>query len=91
MKMTRRTDLEFPGLPFSIRHGEVKDVPDDPEAAAFIGASTSFQQVPEPERKTPRKETSHPDRLCRGLHATRTPRVEGFPHGKAFGLRGCSP
>jgi hypothetical protein len=91
MKMTSSTDLEFPGLPCSIRHGEVKDVPDDPEAAAFILASTSIREVPEPESKTPRKDTSHPDRLCRGLRATRTPRVEGFPHGKAFGLRGCSP
>jgi hypothetical protein len=36
MQMTRRTDLEFPGLPCALRHGEVKDVPDDPEAAAFI-------------------------------------------------------
>ena len=57
MKMTRRTDLEFPGLPFSIRHGEVKDVPDDPEAAAFILASTYIQEVPELESKTPRKDT----------------------------------
>ena len=36
MKMTSSTHLEFPGLQFAIRHGEVKDVPDDPEAAAFI-------------------------------------------------------
>jgi len=104
MKMTSSTHLEFPGLQFAIRHGEVKDVPDDPEAAAFILASTSIQEVSEPERKTPRKDPSHPDRLCRGLRATRPPchltrttrrgdcsRVEGFPHGKAFGLWGCSP
>ena len=39
MKMTSTTDLAFPGLPFAIRQGEVKDLPADPEAAAFILAS----------------------------------------------------
>jgi hypothetical protein len=39
MKMTSTTDLAFPGLPFAIRQGEVKDLPADPEAAAFIVAS----------------------------------------------------
>jgi hypothetical protein len=57
MKITSSTDLEFPGLQFAIRHGEVKDVPDDPEAAAFILASTYIQEVSEPESKTPRKDT----------------------------------
>jgi hypothetical protein len=51
MKITSSTHLEFPGLQFAIRHGEVKDVPDDPEAAAFILASTSIQEVSEPESK----------------------------------------
>ena len=55
MKITSSTDLEFPGLQFAIRHGEVKDLPDDPEAAAFILASTYIQEVPEPESKTTRK------------------------------------
>jgi hypothetical protein len=55
MKITSSTDLEFPGLQFSIRQGEVKDLPDDPEAAAFILASTYIQEVPEPESKTTRK------------------------------------
>jgi hypothetical protein len=36
MKITSTTDLEFPRLKFAIRQGEVKDLPDDPEAAAFI-------------------------------------------------------
>jgi len=36
MKITSTTDLAFPGLQFAIRQGEVKDVPADPEAAAFI-------------------------------------------------------
>jgi hypothetical protein len=55
MKITSTTDLEFPGLKFSIRQGEVKDLPDDPEAAAFILASVSIQEVPEPESQTTRK------------------------------------
>jgi hypothetical protein len=49
MKITSTTDLEFPGLQFAIRQGEIKDLPDNPEAAAFILASTYIQEVPEPE------------------------------------------
>ena len=49
------TDLEFPSLNFSIRQGDVKDLPDDPEAAAFIVASVYIQEVPEPESQTTRK------------------------------------
>jgi hypothetical protein len=52
MKITSTTDLEFPRLHFAIRHGEVKDLPADPEAAAFIVASVYIWEVPEPERKT---------------------------------------
>jgi hypothetical protein len=36
MTITRSTNLEVPGLHFSIRPGAVKDLPADPEAAAFI-------------------------------------------------------
>ena len=57
MKITSSTDLEFPGLKFSIRQGEVKDLPADPEAAAFILASAYIQEVPEPESKTTRTDT----------------------------------
>jgi hypothetical protein len=57
MTITRSTNLEFPGLHFSIRPGEVKDLPADPEAAAFILASTYIQEVPEPENKTTPKDT----------------------------------
>jgi hypothetical protein len=58
MKITSSTDLEFPGLHFSIRQGEVKDLPDDPEAAAFILASVYIQEVvPEPESTSTRKDT----------------------------------
>jgi hypothetical protein len=56
MKITSTTDLEFPGLKFSIRQGEVKDLPDDPEAAAFILASTYIREVPESESKTRHKD-----------------------------------
>jgi hypothetical protein len=63
MKITSTTDLEFPGLKFSIRQGEVKELPDDPEAAAFILASTYIREVPEPERKTRRQEADPPSRL----------------------------
>jgi hypothetical protein len=49
--------MEFPGLKFSIRQGEVKDLPADPEAAAFILASTYIQEVPEPENETTQKHT----------------------------------
>ena len=56
MKITSSTDLEFPGLKFSIRQGEVKDWPADPEAAAFIVASVYIREVPEPESKTTRKD-----------------------------------
>ena len=52
MKITSTTDLEFPRLQFTIRHGEVKDLPADPEAAAFILASVYIREVPEPERQT---------------------------------------
>jgi len=57
MKITSTTDLEFPGLKFAIRQGEVKDLPDDSEAAAFILASVYIQEVPEPESQTTRKTT----------------------------------
>ena len=57
MKITSTTDLEFPRLKFAIRQGEVKDVPTDPEAAAFILASVYIQEVPEPESQTTRKDT----------------------------------
>ena len=50
MKITSSTDLEFPGLHFAIRQGEVKDLPDEPEAAAFILASVYIRDVPEPAR-----------------------------------------
>jgi hypothetical protein len=53
--MTSTTDLEFPGLQFAIRQGEVQDVPADPEAAAFIGASVSIREVPEPQSETTRE------------------------------------
>jgi hypothetical protein len=49
MKITSTTDLEFPGLRFAIHQGEIKDLPDDPDAAAFILASAYIQEVPEPE------------------------------------------
>jgi hypothetical protein len=66
MKITRSTDLEFPSLTFAIRQGEVNDVPADPEVAAFIVASTSIQEVPEPGSKTTPKDTAYPDRgACR--------------------------
>jgi hypothetical protein len=52
MKITTTTDLEFPRLKFAIRYGEVKDLPADPEAAAFIVASVYIREVPEPERQT---------------------------------------
>ena len=57
MKITSTTDLEFPRLKFAIRQGEVKDVPADPEAAAFILASVYIREVPEPESQTTRKTT----------------------------------
>ena len=55
MKITSTTDLEFPGLKFSIRQGEVKELPADPEAAAFILASVYIREVPEPQSETPRE------------------------------------
>jgi hypothetical protein len=57
MKITSSTNLEFPGLQFSIRQGEVKDLPADPEAAAFIFASTYVREVPEPASQTTWKDT----------------------------------
>ena len=57
MKMTSTTDLEFPGLKFAIRQGEVKDLPADPEAAAFILASVYIQEVVEPESTSTRRDT----------------------------------
>jgi hypothetical protein len=57
MKITSTTDLEFPRLKFAIRQGEVKDVPTDPEAAAFILASVYIREVVEPESKSTRKDT----------------------------------
>ena len=56
MKITSTTDLEFPGLKFTIRQGEVKDLPADPEAAAFILASVYIREVPEPQRDTTRQD-----------------------------------
>ena len=56
MKITSTTDLEFPGLKFAIRQGEVKDLPTDPEAAAFILASVYIQEVPEPQSKPTRQD-----------------------------------
>ena len=50
MKMTSTTDLEFPGLKFAIRQGEVKDLPADSEAAAFILARVYIREVPETQR-----------------------------------------
>ena len=52
MKITSTTDLEFPRLQFVIRHGEVKDLPTDPEAAAFIVASIYIREVSRPESET---------------------------------------
>jgi len=57
MKITSITDLEFPRLKFSIRQGEVKDLPADPEAAAFILASVYIREVPEPQSETKRQDT----------------------------------
>ena len=57
MKITSTTDLEFPGLRFAIRQGEIKDLPANPAAAAFILASVYIQEVPEPESTTTRKDT----------------------------------
>jgi hypothetical protein len=55
MKITSTTDLEFPGLKFAIRQGEVKDLPTDPEAAAFILASVYIREVPDPQSETTRE------------------------------------
>jgi len=57
MKITRSTNLEFPSLQIAIRQGAVKDLPADPEAAAFIVASVYMQEVPEPESQSTRKDT----------------------------------
>ena len=57
MKMTSTTDLELPGLHCAIRQGDVKDLPTDPEAAAFIVASVSIREVPEPQSETTRQNT----------------------------------
>jgi hypothetical protein len=56
MKITSTTDLEFPRLKFAIRQGEVKDLPANPEAAAFILASTYIREVPEAESETTRQD-----------------------------------
>jgi hypothetical protein len=56
MKITSTTDLEFPGLQFAIRQGEVKDLPADPEAAAFIVASVYIREVPESQSETTRED-----------------------------------
>jgi hypothetical protein len=61
MKMTSTTDLECPGLNFVIRHGEVQDVPADPEAAAFMVARVDIREVPAPQSATTRE---HPP-ACR--------------------------
>jgi hypothetical protein len=57
MKITSITDLEFPGLRFAIRQGEVKDLPKDPKAAAFILASMYIREVPAPQSETKRQDT----------------------------------
>jgi hypothetical protein len=57
MKITTTTDLEFPRLKFAIRQGEVKDLPADHEAAAFILSSAYIREVPEPESTSTRKDT----------------------------------
>jgi len=57
MKMTSTTDLEFPGLQFAIRQGEVKDLPADPEAAAFTLAGVYIREVPEPQSEPTRQDT----------------------------------
>jgi hypothetical protein len=57
MKMTSTTDLELPGLQFAIRQGEVKELPTDPEAAAFIVASVYIREVPAPQSETTRQDT----------------------------------
>jgi hypothetical protein len=57
MKITSMTDLEFPRLKFSIRQGEVKDLPANPEAAAIILASAYIREVPEPESEPTQKDT----------------------------------
>jgi hypothetical protein len=49
-----RASLEFPRLKFAIRQGEVKDLPADPEAAAFILATAYIREVPEPQSETKR-------------------------------------
>ena len=49
MKIPSTTDLACPGLPCALRHGEVKDVPADPEAAVCIVASVYIREVPEPQ------------------------------------------
>ena len=57
MKITSTTDLEFPRLKFVIRQGEVKDLPTDPEAAAFILASVYIREVPESQSETTREDS----------------------------------
>ena len=49
MKIPSTTDLACPGLRCALRHGEVKDVPADPEAAVCIVASVYIREVPEPQ------------------------------------------
>jgi hypothetical protein len=60
--MTSTTDLALPGLHCAIRHGEVKAVPADPEAAVFMVASGSIREVPEPQSS----HASCMQMLCRG-------------------------
>ena len=57
MKMTSTTDLEFPGLYFAMRQGEVKVSPADPEAVAFILASVYIREVPEAPSEPTRQDT----------------------------------
>jgi hypothetical protein len=45
MNITSITNLEFPGLTCTIRQGEIKDVPAEREAAAFIVASPYIREV----------------------------------------------
>jgi hypothetical protein len=56
LKMTSTTDLACPGLQCALRHGEVKALPADPEAA-FIVASGYIREVPEPQSEPTRQDT----------------------------------
>jgi hypothetical protein len=47
LNMTSTTDLALPGLHGALRHGDVKALPADLEAAAFIVASIYIREVPD--------------------------------------------